>query len=197
MPSNHTSLRFLAMLLLVVLVSGCGKQRLPSAGSGAANAAPNSRTANVIRIGYQKAGALDVLRLRGDLEKKLAPQGVTVEWINFAAGPQTLEALAVGSVDLSSMGDAPLIFAQAANIPLVYVANTPPGDGASRAILVPHNSTIHSVSDLKGKRIGIQKGSGTHNFLVQALDKAGVPYSSIQPAYLTPADGRVAFGTPI
>lgn len=190
MTNQNRALLVLWLYVLAVFVgSGCGRRYE----AGTASAVPASESRGTIRIGYQKSGAMDVLRLKGDLEKKLAPLGVKVEWINFAAGPQTLEALAVGSVDFSSMGDAPLIFAQAANIPLVYVANTPPGDGASRAILVAPDSKIRSVSDLKGKRIGIQKGTGTHNFLVQALDRAGVRYDSIQPQYLAPADGRVAF----
>ncbi|MBC8137267.1 MAG: aliphatic sulfonate ABC transporter substrate-binding protein [Fibrella sp.] len=190
---NNIPLRLLALILLAFVGSGCGQRRHSSGEAGGAFTSPATGVRQVIRIGYQKSGAMDVLRLKGDLEKKLAPLGVGVEWINFAAGPQTLEALAVGSVDFSSMGDAPLIFAQAANIPLVYVANTPPGDGASRAILVPPDSKIRSITDLKGKRIGIQKGTGTHNFLVQALSKGRVPYSAIRPQYLAPADGRVAF----
>ena len=98
-----------------------------------------------------------------------------------------------GSVDLSSMGDTPPIFAQAAGIPLVYIANQPPGDGSSRALLVPQDSPIQSVKDLKGKQIAVQKASGTHNFLIQALEKASVPYGSVTLKYLAPADGRAAF----
>lgn len=106
-----------------------------------------------------------------------------------------LEAMGAGSIDLGSTGDAPVAFALAAGQPIVYVANTPPGDetGDSRAILVPKNSPLHSVAELRGKRIAVQKGSGTHNFLVQALEKAGIPYKAVEPVYLAPPDARPAF----
>lgn len=172
-----------ALALLAAVVAGC--QRL---------VAPRSADdGRVLRIGYQKGGALNLLRLHGDLERRLAPEGVTVQWLNFPAGPQTLEALGAGSVDLSAMGDAPLVFAQAAGVPVVYVANTPPGDASGRAILVPPGSPIKTVADLRGRRIAVQKGSGTHNFLVQALQKAGVPYSAVTVLYLAPTEARAAF----
>jgi sulfonate transport system substrate-binding protein len=183
----------LSLGALTLAASGCR----PGPGSlASSNASTNTRSRGTLahlRIGYQKGGALNVLRLRGDLDRRLAREGVTVEWLNFPAGPQLLEALGVGSVDLGATGDAPAIFAQAAGIPIAYVANTPPGDGDSRAILVPKDSPIKSVAQLRGKRVAVQKGSGTHNFLVQALDRAGIPYESVQVRYLAPAEARAAF----
>src|SRR5579872_3557367 len=69
----------------------------------------------VLRIGYQKAAStLVLLKAHGTLEKRLAPQGIEVKWAEFAAGPQLLEALNVGSVDFGYVGEAPPIIAQAA-----------------------------------------------------------------------------------
>ena len=79
----------------------------------------------VLRIGYQRFGDLNVLKARGTLEKSLAPLGITVRWTLFPAGPQLLEGLNVGSIDLGTTGEAPPIFAQAAGAPLVYVATEP------------------------------------------------------------------------
>ncbi len=80
---------------------------------------------NNLNIGYQKYGILPILKARGDLEKALKDQGVQVKWVEFPAGPQLLEGLNVGSVSLGEAGEAPPIFAQAANPNLVYVANQP------------------------------------------------------------------------
>ncbi|MGC7407538.1 ABC transporter substrate-binding protein, partial [Pandoraea pneumonica] len=55
------------------------------------------------------------------------------------------------------------------------------------------NSPLKSVADLKGKRVAFNKGSNVHYLLVKLLEKANVPYSDIQPVYLTPADARAAF----
>lgn len=79
-----------------------------------------------VRIGYQKYGTLTILKGKGDLEKRLAPLGVAVKWVEFPAGPQLLEGLNVGSIDFGTVGEAPPIFAQAAGADLVYVANQPP-----------------------------------------------------------------------
>jgi sulfonate transport system substrate-binding protein len=49
------------------------------------------------------------------------------------------------------------------------------------------------VADLKGKKIGFAKAAGVHYLLIAALDKAGLSFKDIEPAYLTPADGRAAF----
>ena len=53
-----------------------------------------------VRIGYQKYGRLVLLKGKGTLEKKLAPLGYTVKWAEFPAGPQLLEALNVGAIDI-------------------------------------------------------------------------------------------------
>ena len=83
-----------------------------------------------VRVGYQKYGTLVLLKGKGLLEEKLAPQGYTVEWTEFPAGPQLLEALNVGAIDFGTTGEAPAIFAQAAGAPLVYVGYEPPAPEA-------------------------------------------------------------------
>ena len=68
-----------------------------------------------LRIGYQKSASLFVLqKAQGTLEKRLAPLGFGVKWVEFPAGPQLLEGLNVGAVDVGYVGEAPPIFAQAA-----------------------------------------------------------------------------------
>ena len=103
-----------------------------------------------------------------------------------------LEALNVGSIDLGSTGDIPPIFAQAAGADLLYVGVEPPKPKAE-VILVPENSPIKTVADLKGHKVAFQKGSSSHNLLLRSLQKAGLQFTDIQPAYLTPADARAAF----
>lgn len=190
----HYRYRLLLGMLafLLPLVTGCSHS---DKGTATNSTKAPGETTKVFRIGYQKWSPLNVLRLRGDLDRQLAAQGVRVEWLDFPAGPQLLEALAAGSIDLGHTGDAPVAFALAAGHPIVYVANAPAGDdtGESRALLVPQNSPIRSVADLKGKRIAVQKGSATHSFLVQALAAAHLDYKEVQIAYLAPPDARPAF----
>jgi sulfonate transport system substrate-binding protein len=147
---------------------------------------------NVVRIGYQKYGTLVLLKTKGILEEKLQPLGYTVEWTEFPAGPQLLEALNVGAIDYGTTGEAPPIFAQAAGAPLVYVGYEPPAP-KGEAILVAADSPLQTVADLKGKNVALNKGSNVHYLLVKALEKAGIGYPDIKTSFLPPADARAAF----
>jgi sulfonate transport system substrate-binding protein len=146
----------------------------------------------VVRIGYQKYGKLVLLKGKGSLEEKLKAVGYKVAWTEFPSGPPLLEALNVGAIDFGNTGEAPPIFAQAAGAPLQYVAYEPPAP-KGEAILVPKDSPLKSVADLKGKKVALNKGSNVHYLLVKALEKAGVKYSEIEPVFLAPADARAAF----
>jgi sulfonate transport system substrate-binding protein len=146
-----------------------------------------------IRIGYQKSASLLVLqKAQGSLEKKLQPLGFGVKWVEFPAGPQLLEGLNVGAVDIGYVGEAPPIFAQAAGAKFYYIGFDPASPKAE-AIVVPKDSAIKSVADLKGKKVALNKGSNVHYLLVKQLEKHGLKLSDITPVYLPPADARAAF----
>ena len=146
----------------------------------------------VVRIGFQKYGKLVLLKSKGTLEEKLKAAGYKVVWTEFPSGPPLLEALNVGAIDFGNTGEAPPIFAQAAGAPIQYVAYEPPAP-KGEAILVPKDSKLTSVADLKGKKIALNKGSNVHYLLVKALEKAGIKYSEVEPVFLAPADARAAF----
>lgn len=152
----------------------------------AADVAPDA-----LRIGYQKGSVSMVLAKSHQLLEQRFPD-TKISWVEFPAGPQMLEALNVGSIDLGSTGDIPPIFAQAAGADLLYVGVEPPKPKAE-VILVAENSEIKSVADLKGHKVALQKGSSSHNLLLRALQQAGLTFTDIQPVFLTPADARAAF----
>ena len=118
---------------------------------GAALATPLVRAdARELRIGYQKSSVnLMVVRERKLLDARLP--GVANKWVEFPAGPQILEALAVGGLDFGFTGDTPPVFAQAAGKDIWYAGLEPPKPTSS-AILVPADSAIRTLADLKGKR---------------------------------------------
>ncbi|WP_315721670.1 MULTISPECIES: aliphatic sulfonate ABC transporter substrate-binding protein [unclassified Bradyrhizobium] len=145
-----------------------------------------------IRIGTQKGGFFPAVKARRTLESTFKPLGIEIVWIDFQFGPPLLEAINVGSVDFGYVGDAPPIFAQAASAKIRYAAAVKQ-DGSTQAIIVPKDSPIRTLADLKGKRIAFGKGSSAHNLLVAALEKAGIAWSDITPAPLAPADATAAF----
>ena len=134
----------------------------------------------------------NVVRARGDLEKRLNRQGITVTWSEFTSGPPLLEALAAGKVDVGETGDAPVIFAQAKNAPVVYFDQSQPNPEAV-ALLVPQGSPIRTLADLNGKKVAYARGSSAVPLVVNALNKGGLKLSDITSVYLQPPDARIAF----
>ncbi|KRB82176.1 aliphatic sulfonate ABC transporter substrate-binding protein [Noviherbaspirillum sp. Root189] len=149
---------------------------------------------DAVRIGYQKSSTLlTIVKSRGTLEQQLALLGVKVSWHEFPSGLPLLEALNVGGVDLSAdVADTVPVFAQAAGAKLTYVAQEAPSPSA-QAIVVRADSPLKTIADLKGKRVAVTKAAGSHYLLIGLLEKAGLKFKDISPAYLTPSDGRAAF----
>ena len=154
-------------------------------------AAADSSDPAELRIGYQKGSiALVLAKEQGLLEKRFP--NTHVQWIEFPAGPQMLEALNIGALDVGSTGDIPPLFAQAAGADLLYIG-AEPAKPQAETLLVSADSPLQQVAGLKGKKVAFQKGSSSHNLILRALNHAGLKYTDIQPVYLSPADARAAF----
>jgi sulfonate transport system substrate-binding protein len=109
-----------------------------------------------LRIGYQKNGVLVIARRQTVLENRLVRDGVGVEWVEFAAGPPLLEAMAAGEIDVGQVGDTPPIFAQAAGAPIVYVAGQSITNG--QGTLVRSDSDISALPISRASASGSPKG---------------------------------------
>jgi sulfonate transport system substrate-binding protein len=179
--SRFQSLRAAALLL----VAGLALQTLSAR---ADEAWPKQFT-----IGYQKFGTLIILKSRGDLDKRLAEHGVSVKWAEFPNGVPILEGMNGGSVDFAITGETPPLFGQAASGALIRYIAYEPAAPQGEAILVPKDSPIKSVADLKGKRIAVAQGSNSYYLLVQALKKAGLGLQDVNISLLKPADANAAF----
>jgi sulfonate transport system substrate-binding protein len=154
--------------------------------------ANRAESSEVLRVGYQKSGALLLTKTYGLLEKVLAPLGYTVQWKEFPSGLPLLEALNGGSIDIGHSGDAPLLFAQAAGIPFqIFAASNPSPE--STGVVVPQDSSVHTFAELKGKTIAFAKGSSAHLVVAQLLAREGMTFADIKPVYLEPPDARAAF----
>lgn len=170
-----------------------------AAGAASAIAVPSfgrAEAPTAVRIGFQRSSTLtSLLKSDGSLEKALGERGVTVSWHEFTSGLPLLESLNIGNIDFSAdVADTVPVFAQAAGAKLVFVAEEAPSPSA-QAILVQSGSDIASVEQLKGRKVAVTKGAGSHFLLLAALAKAGLSIKDVTPAYLTPADGRAAFST--
>ncbi|MFP3566846.1 aliphatic sulfonate ABC transporter substrate-binding protein [Paraburkholderia sp. SIMBA_030] len=175
--SDSRSLRRLCVCLMLI---------------GAVLSAGFAQANETVSISYQRSSTLFILLKRtGALEKKLNALGYDVSWHEFSTG--LLLSLNAGSVDLhADVADAFALFAQAANAPLTYYAEETSAPNA-QAIIVPPDSPIHTVADLKGKRVAVSKGSGCNFLLLSALAKAGLTIDDIQVRYLQAPDALAAF----
>lgn len=151
-----------------------------------------ARAANrTLRFSYQRSSTLlTILKQNQTLEKQLAPLGFDVSWHLFGS---VIEPMTGRAVDFhADVADAVLIFTQSAGAPLTIYAKEDPSPSAE-AILVHADSPIKTIADLKGKTVGVSKGSGCHFLLAAALKRYGLSFKDIAPAYLESANGSAAF----
>ncbi|MCJ2068934.1 ABC transporter substrate-binding protein [Methylobacterium sp. J-030] len=174
-PSRRTLLR-----------GGLGGAAALALGAPTARAAPRE-----VKISMQRSSVLfTVLKVKGTLAERLAPLGFTPSWHLFTS---VLEPMNAGAVDIhADVADAVPIFTQAARAPLTFYARER-GAPSAEAIIVPADSPIRSVADLRGKTVGVSRGSGSHYVLAAALKRAGLTFADIKPAYLQAPEGAVAF----
>ncbi len=179
---------FLISSFIALGLSGCQKTSSDTAPGQQSVQENNLKT---LAVGYQKSSLNLLVARQQQLFEQQFP-GVQVAWKEFPAGPQMLEALAVGAIDFGAVGNTPPVFAQAAGKDLKYIGYEVVPQNA-QALLIPADSSIRTLADLKGKRIAVQKGSSAHELLAKVLQKAGLSWQDIQPIWLPPADARAAF----
>lgn len=174
-PSRRTLLR-----------GGLGGAAVLALGAPAVRAAPRE-----VKISMQRSSVLfTVLKVKGTLAERLAPLGFTPSWHLFTS---VIEPMNAGAVDIhADVADAVPIFTQSAKAPLTFYARER-GAPSAEAIIVPGDSPIRTVADLKGKTVGVSRGSGSHYVLAAALKRAGLSFADIRPAYLQAPEGAVAF----
>lgn len=131
-----------------------------------------------------------VLKQQGLLEKALAPQGISVKWVFSQGSNRSLEYLNGGSTDFASTAGLAAVLSRANGAPIktVYVASRPEWT----ALVVPKDSPINSLADLKGKKIAATKGTDPFLFLLQSLHKAGLDKYDVEIVHLQHPDGRTA-----
>lgn len=176
-----------------------GRRQFLAAGSALAAAAfiaPLSKalaaTPDTISLGFQKTGIPLVARQLKVFEKRFEPRGIKVNWVEFPSGLTLLQALDIGQISFGNSGNVGCIFQQAAGGHIDYIAAQPSGP-KSEGILVKATSSIRTLADLRGKKVGYAKGSSSHDLIAAALEKAGVKLADIDSISLGAADAAFAY----
>jgi sulfonate transport system substrate-binding protein len=190
--------RSIVLSVFGLLATACGKGEPQAAASSQPEAKASAEAEGqivAVKLGYQRIGAPFLLKSRSkDLEQRLGRLSARAEWKEFKHGPGLLEAVNAKEVDIGYVGETPPVFAQAGGTDFVYVAADPPAPKAE-ALLVPKDSKVKSVAELKGKKIALNRGSNVHYLLLKVLEKAGLGIKDVEVVYLAPGDARPAFET--
>ena len=185
-----------ALLLCTLFVAACGSSASSSSSQNAtaatvASGGPANLSGVTLRVGDQAGtGAEAVLSAAGLLNKL----PFKVSWSDFTSGPPMLQAMSAGALDVGGVGDAPPVFAAAGGAKIAIVAALR-NDPNSAALVVPKNSPITSISQLKGKKIAVAQGSSADYHLLTVLTKAGLTPHDVSLAYLQPAEGLAALNS--
>lgn len=165
------TLRVLAGLLAATVLAGAASAAEPL----------------TLRLGDVKGDRYASLRASGELENL----PYKLELSAFPSGAPVLEALNAGALDIGFTGDIPFLFVYAAGAPLKAVGAWH-FNPATVALVVGKDSPIHSVADLKGKRIAVNRGGWGHFMALGALRRAGLKPEDVTFSFLGPVDGRAA-----
>jgi sulfonate transport system substrate-binding protein len=177
--------------------AGCSSASSSSTSAGATAASTASPSASsavnlsavTLNVGDQKGTGAEAVLTAAGLLNTLP---FHVHWSDFTSGPPMLEAMASSAVDIGGVGDAPPVFA-ASGGEQVEIVGARQTNGDQDAVVVPKNSPITSIQQLKGKKIAYGSGSSANYNLLTVLTKAGLTTKDVSLANLQPALALAAF----
>jgi sulfonate transport system substrate-binding protein len=155
-------------------VSACGSKAGPTTSKG-------------IRLDYAYYNPLSLV-VRD--QRLLESRGYNVTWVLSAGSNKANEGLRSQALDFGSTAGSAALVARANGTPIkiIDVYSKPEWT----ALVVPKNSPINSVADLKGKKIAVTKGTDPYFFLLQSLATAGLSPADVEIINLQHADGKTA-----
>ncbi|HEY9751050.1 MAG TPA: ABC transporter substrate-binding protein, partial [Allocoleopsis sp.] len=146
-----------------------------------------------IRVGIQNAtiptvtGGLVIQRL-GLLEHFLPKSGrysstqYQIQWQDFSLGAPIIQGLQSGQLDIGLLGDYPSLLSAialpdsthpVAKTRLVSFVSANP-DGSCNAVIVPHESKLQSIEDLRGRVVAVPLSSSAHGMVMRSLQAANL-----------------------
>lgn len=203
-PAAPRARRKITLLAAGVLLTGAAAAACSPAGATATPAgtqpsasvqaqspsvAPASLADVTLHVGDQAGAGSQALLTAAGLIGKLP---FKVDWSDFTSGPPMLQAMSAGSVDIGSVGDAPPVFAAAGGSQIAVVSALQANPHGT-AIVVPADSPIHSLAQLRGKTIAVTEGSAADYHLIAILRKAGLSIHEVSVDNLQPPEAQAAF----
>ncbi len=131
-----------------------------------------------------------VLKEQGLLEKEFATDGIGILWVQTLGSNKALEFLNAGSIDFGSTAGSAALLGRINGDPIksIYVYSKPEWT----ALVTRKDTPIAKITDLRGKRVAVTRGTDPHIFLVRALLSAGMTEKDISEVLLQHPDGKTA-----
>ncbi len=182
-PTSRRGLTFCLLMISMVFINSCSRET---------SASGSDKKIIRIAIGTQDqvintSTGGSVIREEKLLEKHLPKEGkyknveYNIEWSSYTSGPPITNKMLANQIDIGMMGDFPATinmttFQQKGNgVKTLYIATLGYSPtGAGNAVLVPKDSPVKSLADLKGKEVSVPFGSAAHGMLLKALQSAGI-----------------------
>jgi aliphatic sulfonates family ABC transporter substrate-binding protein len=156
--------------------------RLLMAGATLLAGAAGTARAQDIKIAWQPDPNVPLYIAR---EKKMfEAEGLKPDYVKFLAAPPMFAALQSASVDVADMGLAPAIIGKSQGIDIKIVAIAL-DVSATNVLVAGKGVKISSPNDLKGKRVGAQRGTTPYFGLVRYLESSGLGIKDIKFVDLT------------
>ncbi|MFZ6774840.1 ABC transporter substrate-binding protein [Undibacterium sp. SXout7W] len=193
--------RLLTMLPAAALLGACGKGSgqqadVSVAGSVSAPVLASASVPDLSKVKLVLGDQVKLLRTKAEAAGVLEGIPYQIEWASFQGAAPLFEAVVSGDVDTAMAADTPALAAAAGGARVKVVAasvSSPTGV----AILVPPDSPIRTVADLKGRNVIVSsaRGSVAHYLLFGALREAGLKTDDVNTGFLLPSDAAVAFSS--
>jgi sulfonate transport system substrate-binding protein len=188
----------MALVTTVSVLVGCGTStkapQAPLSNSGSSAASHPEWSQYTFTLGDNGGdGSEELAKVTG----AFADAPYKIKFARFDYGPPLVQAAATGDIDLGYVGDVPPITgaAQQFGFKIVGVQRGADATKAAENIIVPKDSPIQTLADLKGKKIAVPQGSSAHGLALLALKSAGLRPQDVQIVYLSPAAGGTAFNS--
>ena len=139
---------------------------------------------SIIRFAYQDriGSALSIISVKKGFFEE---EGLQIKPMRFSSGPACAEALYSGAADFGEMGDTAAIIITTRSDRFAIIASNAAGEHRHR-IMVRKDSGILTLNDLRGKKIGVRKGTSTYGGLLFLLERAEIKPQDIEIIDLTP-----------
>lgn len=174
-----------AVAVAMLAVAGCSVDTSGQAG--------NDNAKQTIRIAYQSFPSGDLIVKNNRWLEDALPD-YNIKWTKFDSGADVNTAFIAKEVDFGALGSSPVARGLSAPLNIPYkVAFVLDVAGDNEALVARNGSSVNTIADLRGKRVGTPFASTAHYSLLAALDQSGLSPNDVQLVDLQPQAILAAF----